>query len=288
MKEFFTNTILPWLITNGVRILIIIVVLYVAHRFIEILLAKLIKKMVKPDKFSDKDEEEQREKTLIGVMRITFHIALYIVGGMMLLSELGVNIGPLIAALGVGGLALGFGAQYLIRDIISGVFILAEGQYNEGDVVCFDKTCGTVQSINLRKTVLRDLDGAVHTVPNGEIQIASNLSDQFAKINLNVGVGYNDSIDKVEYVINQVGQAIANDREWKDKITEAPAFLRVDDFAASSITVKIVGETKPLQQWAVTGELRRRLKNAFDKEGIEIPFDQIVIHQTPSDGEKQK
>lgn len=279
MQNLISNTIIPWFVTSGPRILIIIIGLYIGHRLIEVLLARLIKKFVKTDKFSNKEEEQQREETLISVTRITFHILIYAIGGMMLLSELGMNIGPLIAAAGIGGLALGFGGQYLIRDIINGIFILFEGHYNEGDIVCFDKTCGEVESINLRRTVLRDKEGAVHTIPNGEIKIASNLSNQFSKINLNLGIGYDTDLEHVERVVNLVGQDLAQDPSWKDKIIEAPQFNRVKDFADSAVIIKITGETKPSEQWGVAGELRKRLKIAFDREGIEIPFNQLVVHQ---------
>jgi len=199
---------------------------------------------------------------------------------MMILPELGINVGPILAGAGILGIALGFGAQYMIRDFLAGLFIIIENQYREGDVVCLDGTCGLVEDINLRKTILRDLDGIVHHVPNGEIKKASNLSKQFARVNLNIGVSYKENLDKVIKVVNQVGRELAEDPRWKDLILKPPQFLRVDDFGESAIIIKILGETKPLKQWDVTGELRKRIKIAFDKEGIEIPFRQITIHQT--------
>ncbi|MEX0877373.1 MAG: mechanosensitive ion channel family protein [Candidatus Spechtbacterales bacterium] len=282
MLNTYTEQITSWLISPGLKILILITGVYIAHKFVDRLIEKAIQKLIPEEKFADKEEEKQREDTLIRVTTVTLHIALWIIGGMMILSELGVNIGPLIAAAGIGGLALGFGGQYLIRDVINGLFVLMENQYNVGDVVCFDATCGLVESVNLRRTVLRDMDGTVHTVPNGEIKIASNMSHEFARINLNMGVGYGDDLEKVISVINRVGEDLAEDPEWKEHITEKPEFLRVHEFADSAVIVKILGETKPLQQWAVTGELRKRLKIAFDREGIEIPFNQIVVHNPPS------
>jgi len=127
---------------------------------------------------------------------------------------------------------------------------------------------------------LRDLDGIVHHVPNGEIKKASNLSKKFARVNLNIGVAYKEDLNKVIEVVNKVGKELAEDPEWEESIINPPQFLRVDDFGASAIIIKILGETKPLKQWDVTGELRKRIKVAFDKEGIEIPFQQIVIHRT--------
>jgi len=169
--------------------------------------------------------------------------------------------------------------KYVVRDFLSGLFLILENQYRVGDVVCINDTCGSVENISLRMTVLRDLDGMVHNIPNGQINKASNLSKEFARVNLSLGIDYRSNLEKVIKVVNQVGRQLSEDSQWKDKIIKAPQFLRVDDFADSAIIIKILGETKPLQQWDVTGELRKRLKIAFDSEDIEIPFNQIVVHQ---------
>ncbi|MDX1535545.1 MAG: mechanosensitive ion channel family protein [Candidatus Spechtbacterales bacterium] len=279
MNNFFEETLLPWLINPGLKIAIIGVGVYIAHKFVDRLIQRVIRKLIPSDRFVSELEEAQREDTLIQVATVTLHVVLWIVGGMIILSELGVDIGPLIAAAGIGGLAIGFGGQYLIRDVINGLFILLENQFNVGDIACFGDTCGVVESVNLRRTILRDLDGVVHTVPNGEITVASNMSHEFARVNLDVGVGYNSNLEDVMRTINRVGLDISEDPEWKEKIKEAPQFLRVQEFGDSSIVVKILGETIPGEQWAVTGELRKRLKLAFDREGIEIPFPQRVVHK---------
>ncbi|MBU2220830.1 mechanosensitive ion channel family protein, partial [Patescibacteria group bacterium] len=205
-------------------------------------------------------------------------ILVWIIALMMLLSEFGIAIGPILAAAGVVGLALGFGGQYLIRDLISGIFILLENQYRTGDVVCFDTTCGLVEHLSLRMTTLRDLDGTVHHVPHGEIHTVSNLSKGFSRVNLNIGIGYSSKLDHVIEVVNRVGKELAEDPVWKTQILKAPEFLRVEEFADSAIIIKILGETLPIKQWDVAGELRMRLKIAFDAEGIEIPFPQRVTH----------
>ena len=197
----------------------------------------------------------------------------------MVLSELGVAIGPLLAAAGVAGIAIGFGGQYLIRDLFSGFFILIENQYRIGDVVCFDQTCGTVEEISLRMTRLRDLDGVVHHIPHGEVKTVSNLSKQFSRVNLNIGVAYDANLEKVIEVVNTVGKELSEEGAWKQDIIQPPAFLRVDEFTDSSVVIKIVGDTQPGKQWGVAGELRKRLKIAFDKAKIEIPFPQRVIYQ---------
>lgn len=274
-----TENLSSWLISPGLRILAILVIAYLIRRFASGILEKLIRKMIKSNHFLSKEAEEKRENTLIKVLNATLKILVWIVAGMMVLSALGVNIGPLLAAAGVAGLAFGFGGQYLIRDVISGLFIILENQYRVGDVVCLDGTCGLVENINLRMTILRDLDGTVHHLPNGEVKKTSNLSKYFARVNLNIGISYSSSLEKVIETVNSVGQELAQDPQWKEFITKPPQFLRVDDFGDSAIVIKILGETKPLKQWDVAGELRKRLKIAFDREGIEIPFPQRVVHQ---------
>jgi small conductance mechanosensitive channel len=148
-----------------------------------------------------------------------------------------------------------------------------------GDVVGINGKSGAVEDITLRMTTLRDMDGTVHHIPNGEITVVSNMSKFFSRVNLNIGISYSSSIDKAIEIINRVGEELANDPDWKDQILSPPRFLRLDSLSDSSVDLKILGDTKPSMQWAVAGELRMRLKRSFDDAGIEIPFPQIVIHQ---------
>lgn len=268
----------PWLITKGPRILGIIAGAYFLRKSSSIFIEKAIRKAIVADGESKK-AEKQREDTLIQVADSTIRVIIWIVAGLMIISELGFAIAPIAAAAGVAGIAFGFGGQYLIKDVISGLFILLENQYRVGDVVCFGDTCGMVEKITLRQTVLRDLDGVVHHIPHGEIKSTSNLTKDYARVNLDIGIAYDSNLEKVIKVINQTGQELAEDPQWKDKIIKPPQFLRVEEFADSAIIIKILGETKPLEQWAVAGELRKRLKIAFDNNNIEIPFPQRVIHQ---------
>lgn len=277
---FYTDNVLPWLLDGGVRILVIIIGAWIVKKFGHIATEKFVKRIITPDHFLSPEAEEKRENTLIRIVDGTLGIAVILAASMMVLEELGIAIGPLIAAAGIAGLAFGFGGQYLIKDVITGLFIILENQYRVGDVVCFGKTCGKVEDISLRSTILRDMDGTVHNVPHGSISEVANLSKDFSRVNLNVGVSYNVELEKVIRVVNEVGQELAEDEEWRDKIVSAPQFLRVNDFADSSVVIKILGDTKPTEQWAVTGELRKRLKIAFDKEKIEIPFPQRVIHKS--------
>lgn len=280
MSDFLLSPeALSWFAGPGLRILITIVVAFLLMRFALTLITRLVRKIVPPTAFLSKEAEQKREDTLIRILHTSLGILVWIIAGLMILSEFGVEVGPLLAAAGIAGLAFGFGGQYLIRDLISGLFIIVENQYRMGDVVCFDKKCGVVEDISLRMTTLRDLDGIVHHVPHGEIKTVSNLTKGFSRVNLNVGVSYNDDLEKVITVVNEVGMDLAKDPAWKAHILKAPQFLRVDDFADSAVIIKILGDTIPLKQWDVTGELRKRLKIAFDKAGIEIPFPQRVIRQ---------
>lgn len=267
-----------WLLVHGARILLILIGAYIAQKFSGVFIDRFIRRLIKPDKTHTASAEKQREDTLIQISHGTVRVLIWVAAGLMVFSEVGVNIGPLLAAAGIAGVALGFGGQYLIRDVITGMFIVLENQYRVGDVVCFDSTCGLVEDVSLRMTTLRDLDGVVHHVPHGEVKKVSNLSKDFARVNLNVGVAYDSDLEKVIAVVNRVGEDLANDPAWKEKILKKPEFLRVDEFGDSSIDIKILGDTLPIEQWAVAGELRKRLKIAFDKEGIVIPFPQRDIH----------
>ena len=274
----YAELVIPWLLTNGVKIIFIIIGAIILNKIVTSFIEKAVRIAVRPDGISSQEAEEKRENTLIQIFNTTAKIGIIIIASLMVLEEFGVEIAPILAAAGIVGLAFGFGGQYLIRDIISGLFIILENQYRVGDIVSFDNASGTVQEISLRKTTLRDLDGTVHHIPHGEIKKVSNLSKDFSRINLDMGVSYNTNLEHVIGVINSVGITLANDSDWKHAILLAPQFLRVNDFADSAIMLKILGETLPSRQWEVTGELRKRLKVAFDKEGIEIPFPQMVLH----------
>lgn len=282
MKEYFSKWLdlfIPWMMTHGVKIVLILIGTFVLYKVLHTFIEKAVRIAVSPSAFASIEAETKRENTLIKIFNATAVILLFTISGLMVLEELGMNIGPILAGAGIIGLAFGFGGQYLIRDIISGLFIIMENQYRIGDVVNFqDNVGGLVENISLRMTTLRDLDGTVHHVPHGEIKTVSNLSKYFARVNMNIGVSYSCNLDQVIEVVNKVGNQLAMDEPWKGSITKAPQFLRVDEFGDSSITIKILGETKPLKQWEVAGELRKRIKEAFDKENIEIPFPQRVVH----------
>lgn len=277
--EKWIDTIIPWLLDHGVKIVIIAVAAWILNLVLSKIIKKAVRIAVVADSNMPPEAEQKREDTLIHIFNGALRIIIIIMAVLMILQEAGLEIGPILAGAGIVGLAFGFGGQYLIKDIITGLFIILENQYRIGDVVNIDGTAGSVEDISLRLTTLRDLNGTMHHIPHGDIKRVSNLSKKFARINLDMGVAYDTDIEHVKAVINKVGEEIAEDPLYKEFILKPPQFLRVNDFADSAIIVKILGETKPLKQWEITGELRKRLKEAFDKEGIEIPFPQRVIHQ---------
>ncbi|MCW2119797.1 mechanosensitive ion channel family protein [Flavobacterium sp. 7A] len=277
--DLYAEKIIAWGMSSGVKVLFITIFAIIIHKLLVRFIAKAVRIAVRPEKHQSKEAELKREATLIQIFTTTSKIGIITISTLMILSEFGIEIAPIIAAAGIVGLAFGFGGQYLIRDVITGLFIILENQYRIGDVVKFDTLSGAVEEISLRKTTLRDMDGTVHHIPHGEIKTVSNLSKDFSRVNLDMGVGYSTDLDHLIEVINRVGNDLANDPVLKEHILKAPQFLRVNDFADSAIIVKILGETTGSKQWEVTGELRKRLKIAFDKEGIEIPFPQMVVHQ---------
>lgn len=280
MGKVVADATLNWVLNNGLSILLILLGVYLFKKFAGIFIEKFIRKIIVSDKFLSKQEEVKREDTLIRIVSNFANVTIYIVAFLLILEECGVQVGPIIAAAGIVGVALGLGGQYIIKDLISGLFIIIENQYRVGDVICLGENCGTVEDVTLRMTTLRDLDGSVHHIPHGQVTSVSNLSKYYSRVNLNINVSYSADLDKVIKVVNKVGNDLAKDPAWQEFITKAPQFLRVDNFGDSAVVVKILGETKALKQWEVTGELRRRIKIAFDKEKIVIPFPQMVIHKS--------
>ncbi len=195
----------------------------------------------------------------------------------MILDQLNLNVGPAIAGLGVVGIAVGFGAQSLVRDYFNGALILLENQFSVGDVVSLAGVSGEVEDFSLRRTTLRDLSGTVHTVPNGEIRVASNRTRVWARINEEVEVAYGSDIDHVVKTVNAVGQAMFEDAEWRRRLLEAPAVLRVQTLGESGVKIKVLGTVRAADQWAAAGEFRRRVLTAFANESIEIPFPHRVM-----------
>ena len=268
-----------WIGGTGIRIGFIIlfawVLIHVAKRY----LPKLITSIMFGNATADELEEVQKQAlTLSAVFSGISNVLILLGATFMVLSELGVPVGPILGGFGIAGIAVGFGAQHLVRDLIAGVMIISENQYRTGDVVNIAGVGGMVEQINLRRTIIRDWDGDVHVIPNGEITVATNRTKHWSRIHLEIGVAYKEDLDHVFSVLNEVGNELANDPELGLMIIAPPQVLRLQSFDDSQITIKMMGECKPMSQWEVAGELKKRIKIRFDKEGIEIPFPHTTVY----------
>jgi moderate conductance mechanosensitive channel len=221
-------------------------------------------------------ELKKRMDTIDGLGSHALQFLIVIIVILMILGQLGLDIGPAVAGLGVVGIAVGFGAQSLVRDYLNGALILIENQFAKGDVIRVAGVSGTVEDFTLRRTTLRDLDGVVHTVPNGEIKVASNMTRVWARINEDVMVAYGTDIDQVIEIVDNVGREMAADPIWKRRVLEAPRVDRIAALADSGVTIKILGTVRAPDQWAAAGDLRKRLLVAFSEHAIEIPFPHVV------------
>jgi len=263
-----------WIITTGLSILVILLLALIALR-----LARLVsRRLFKAFKFSEEDSEmKKRADTLGSIIQYVISIGVTLVALIMILSELGIQIGPILATAGVAGLAFGFGAQHLVKDVITGFFILMDDEIRVGDVVKIAGKSGVVKQVTLRLTVLRDLSGNVHYVPNGNIDIVTNMTKEFSYALMEIGVGYGEDTDEVVKVINEVGEDLRSESDVKRFILEPIQVLGVDKFADSAVVIKARIKTRPIKQWEVSREFNRRLKKAFDAKGIEIPFPHMTV-----------
>ncbi|MEA2143762.1 MAG: moderate conductance mechanosensitive channel [Solirubrobacteraceae bacterium] len=218
---------------------------------------------------------EQRINALTSVLRSITTAVIFTIAGFIIVGEFGLNLAPLLAGAGIVGIALGFGAQSLVRDFLSGMFILVEDQFGVGDIVDLDQqTSGTVEAVSLRTTRLRAVDGTVWHVPNGDIRRVGNKSQHWSRALLDVEVAYDTDIDQAKAVIKRVADTLWHERE---DILEEPEVWGVERLGPNAIVIRLVVKTRPADQYDVSRDLRQRLKEAFDAEGIEIPFPQQVV-----------
>jgi small conductance mechanosensitive channel len=271
------STILEFLRVAGFRILVIAVVAYIAFRVSKLLVHGVLKALMDREATEGTAQElsavevKKRMDTLDGLGSAVIRFFVVVIAGIMILSALGLDIGPAIAGLGVVGIAVGFGAQSLVRDYLNGSLILIENQFSKGDVISVAGVSGTVEDFSLRRTTLRDLDGIVHTVPNGEIKVASNRTRTWARINQDVTVAFGTDIDEAIRVVEELGKQMAADPVWRRRILEPPRVERVERIEERGITLKILGTVRASEQWAAGGEFRKLLLEAFARHGIELP-----------------
>jgi small-conductance mechanosensitive channel len=270
-----------WFLDHGIRIAAILLVGWFIYKIVGIIMPVFIRRYVtqKSRKRRTVGYIKQRSKTLARVVTQAIGLFILTIAFFMILSELEVDITPLLAGAGVAGIAIGFAAQNSIRDFIGGFVIMMEDHYNVGDVIKVVDITGEVEEIGLRRTVLRDLKGILHVIPNGEIRVSSNYTRSLSRAFFEVGVAYKEDLDRVMALVKKTWEEMAKDPEWKGQmLSETPWLLRVEEFGDSGIIIRAVGDTRPMAQWAVLGELRRRIKRVFDEEGVEIPWPHIKLY----------
>jgi len=271
----FLDRTFEWLSTSGLRVVLIAIAMLVLLALLKRAVTKLrgILEGTLPS-----PAQVKRAHTLTHIVRDVVRIVIFFVGVMMILSEIGIDLKPLLAAAGLGGLAIGFGAQSLVKDLISGFFILLENSIRVGDVVEVAGVGGLVEEIELRTIRLRDLSGNVHVVPNGVIDKVKNMTKEYSFYLFNIGVAYRENVDEVMAVLHEIAEELRSDLRFKDDILEPLEMLGVDQFADSAVIIKCRIKTQPIKQWRVGREMNRRIKNTFDAKGIEIPFPHHTIY----------
>ncbi len=285
LNEEFWNTTLNqfanWIVNQAPSILLIIILLFVALKVLKLIIQRLKKILIYRATKSEKintQEAEKRITTLMGILKGLGKIIIWSVFSMILLQKFGVDIGPILAGAGILGLAVGFGAQELVRDFISGFFILLENQIRTGDYGIINGTEGLVEKIELRTMTLRDVSGVVHVFQNGKINSLSNMTKEWSAIVLNIGVAYKEDVDEVMRIMQQVGETMLKDTETKDRILEPLLIMGLDKFSDSAVVIKARLKTVPGEQWSLGREYRKRLKKVFDDKGIEIPFPHTTVY----------
>lgn len=266
-----------WLIEHGLNILFILILMFVLIKIAHAATERFYRRYKKGKREAD-DEFRKKADTLSSITASVLTIIIIIIAAITLMGELDIPIGPVLASAGIVGVALGFGAQHMVKDVISSFFILLDDQIRVGDVVQIAGKGSLVENINLRMTILRDLAGNVHYVRNGEIDVVTNMTKEYSRYVFDVGVAYREDVDEVIEVIKQVDEDLRNDPQFKDDILEPVEILGLDQFADSAIIIKARTKTKPIKQWAVGREFNKRLKQLFDEKDIEIPFPHITLY----------
>ena len=270
----YVQQFVDWLVKSGPRILLILVLVFIGIKVSSVVANRMFSKR----KRESDPEYMKRAETLAAVIAYLLTITVVIIGAIMILGEFKVEVGPILAAAGIVGVAVGFGAQHLVRDVITGFFILLDDQIRVGDVVQIVDKGGLVEKISLRMTILRDLAGNVHYVRNGEITVVTNMTKEYSRYVFDIGVAYREDVDEVIKVVKQVDEELRADPAFGSDILEPIEILGLDQFGDSAIIIKARTKTKPIKQWSVGREFNRRLKKRFDEKDIEIPFPHITLY----------
>ena len=258
----------------GKTILIVVIVLVI--RIIIALTNKIIDRTLKDKGVGSYFTSDKRANTIGQVSKKVVKYILYFIAALMILEMFGVKTTSILATAGVGGLAIGFGAQSLVKDMITGFFIILENQFSVGDYIQVLDFNGVVEELGMRVTKLRDFSGELHIIPNGEIKVVTNRTRGAMRALVEIGVAYEEDIDNAIRVAEKVAEEIKSKNE---AIIDGPNILGVTDLGGSGVIIRIVAKTKPMEQWAVEREIRKKIKEAFDRENIEIPYSKIVVYQ---------
>lgn len=271
----YWQSILDWLQLSGLKLVFLII-----GTFIALMVARIVaNRLVSFYKKRHTDLElHKRADTLGSMFRYVLSTGVLIVSIMLILQLFGIELGPLLAAAGVAGIAIGFGAQHLVQDIFNGFFIMLDDEIREGDVVSAGGASGMVEQINLRQTVLRGLDGNVYFIPNGKIDVVTNMTKNYSYCLLKIGVAYREDVDEVFEVIEKVYEDLKDTSPFDEMILEPIEILGLDEFGDSAMIIQARIKVKPIKQWKVKREYNRLLKRAFDERNIEIPFPHLTVY----------
>jgi small conductance mechanosensitive channel len=289
LQEIFTkgfwsgilDKLTEWFVNVAPSIIVLIILLFVSLKLLGVMIRRLNKILISRATKNENVntlEATKRINTLMGILKGLGKIIIWAVFIMIFLKKLGIDIGPILAGAGILGLAIGFGAQELVRDFISGFFILLENQVRAGDVAIINGTGGLVEKIEMRTMTLRDFSGVVHVFQNGKVNTLANMTKEWSAIVFDIGVAYKEDIDRVIKIMQQVGETMINEEDYKEVISEPLEIFGLDKFGDSAIVIKARLKTIPGEQWRLGREYRKRLKVAFDKEGIEIPFPHTTVY----------
>lgn len=277
----FVSIFSRWLVTDLLSIIILIILLIVVLKLSTSLVNNLKGVLLKRMAYRNEEpdiELEKRLNTLVGILRKTLRVVIWSIFGMIFLGKINIDIAPILTGAGIIGLAVGFGSQELVRDFLAGFFILLEDGIRTGDVVTLNGTSGKVEKIELRTITLRDSSGVVHIFQNGKINTISNMTKGWSAMVFNIGVAYKENIAQVMLLMQEVGDEMFADDEFKVKMLDTIEVSGLNNFGESALEIRGRIRTKPGQQWGVGREYRKRLKETFDKHNIEIPFPHHTIY----------
>jgi moderate conductance mechanosensitive channel len=272
--EVTTGNIARNFMDNWLNIVIIIAALLVIVVVVRIVAGRM-RRLVEKNISDEKILIKKRTFTLTSVISNLIVVVAVLVGLLVIADQIGISVTPLLAGAGVAGIVIGFGAQSLIKDLINGIFILLEQWYQVNDIVTIGDTSGVVEKFNLRTTVLRDLEGTLHFIPNGEIMKLSNRTHTWSRALVNVSVHYSENTDRVVEVLEEIFDELMEDKKYRSSILERPTILGdggISELGDSAVVFTVICKVKPAEQWTIGRQLRKRIKDKFDSVGIEIPY----------------